>query len=103
MGDIDDDLYRVSDDCTNRSTTVAETEGQLRLDEICRALGVGDLLPNSSMAASDLIFNLRAIANCDTDPQLRLDTICQDVENGVLDLTKPELASDLGYSLARSC
>lgn len=76
-----------------------QTEGQLRLDEICRALGVGDLLPNSSMAASDLIFNLRAIANCDTDPQLRLDTICQDVENGVLDLTKPELASDLGTRL----
>ncbi len=76
-----------------------QTEAQLRLDRICQALGIGDLLPNSSIAASDLIFNLRTIANCDTEPQLRLDTICLDVENNVWDLTLPGLASDVGIRL----
>ena len=63
--------------------TEAQADAQSRLNNICNELGKG-LIANFSPTHSDLIFHLRALANCDPDAQLKLDTICRDLINGEL-------------------
>ena len=55
--------------------TEAQTNAQSKLDDICQHLDSG-IIPNMTQGASNLIFQLRGLANCDTEAQQKLDTLC---------------------------
>jgi len=55
--------------------TEAQTNAQSKLDDICRHIDSG-IIQNYTPEDSNLIFQLRGLANCDTDAQQKLNTLC---------------------------